>query len=677
VAVAVVLGLAVACGREPAPNVVTFVPVARLIDLLRWSYATDRGVDVTLGRDTRRALALPAATIALVELDGEGRSAHYKVTALPDVARRWRRVRLLRKADVRGTKVDVPALTTAAGGELPELPLIPFETPQPRMGISVVAAPRKPFFSVETVPFTVPAGAELRFDAGVHAPGVRARLAVGASVSVLDGDRHRRIWRRNLEGIDATWHPQRLSLAAFAGRTIRLRFMTGPGRALEYGMIAAFGEPVVVVPRARPVHPFDVVLISMDTLRARSVGAYGAERPTSPTLDALGADGVLFENAFSSAAFTLPGHMSMLTGLWFSSHRAITAMSFLSPAHRTLAEALQAGGYATAAFSSGAWIMPWTGFRRGFDAYYEMPPSLYGADKPAGTPYDAFTQGLEWLRDHADRPCFVFLHNYVVHTPYTPPKLYKQAFDPLPPGSPNEEVQRRAYEQEVRYADDQIRAFLEGLDALGRADRTLVIVTADHGEQFGEHGGLEHTYDVHDEVAHVPLVMRLPGAIPAGREIAEPVSLVDLAPTIVDLLGLPPMHGVDGTSLLPLVAGSTDRLARDGVMTEAMSEANLGWVDLTAIRTRASSCIHDARRATYECFDRRVDPWEKHALGAEDPSPDARAARDAIARFRAANPPPDVSAQTVDDVPFTPDAAPSPDITEERRRQLRSLGYAE
>jgi arylsulfatase A-like enzyme len=304
-----------------------------------------------------------------------------------------------------------------------------------------------------------------------------------------------------------------------------------------------------------------------------------------------------------------------------------------------------------------------------------MPPSHYGADQPAGTPYDAFTQGLEWLRAHPDRPSFVFLHNYVVHTPYLPPLIYKRAFDPLPPGAPDHEQRRLGYEQEVRYADDQIRAFLEGLDAIGRAGRTLVVITADHGEQFGEHGGQEHTYDVHDEVAHVPLIMRLPGAIPAGRQVAEPVSLADIAPTIVDLLGLPPIPGVDGTSLLPLIAGTADRLARDGVFTEASSEANLGWVDLTAVRTRSHACIHDARRGTYECFDRRVDPWEEHPLPADDPSPEANDARQTLARFRTANPPPDISPPGPD--AFALPTPPSPDITEERRHQLRELGYVD
>jgi arylsulfatase A-like enzyme len=272
-----------------------------------------------------------------------------------------------------------------------------------------------------------------------------------------------------------------------------------------------------------------------------------------------------------------------------------------------------------------------------------------------------------------DRPLFVFLHNYVVHAPYRPPPPYDRVLDVLPPGAPQPEKLRLAYEQEVRYGDDQIRAFLEGLDATGLADRTLVVVTGDHGEQLGEHGGFEHTYAVYDEVARVPLVMRLPGAIPAGLRIAEPVSLADVVPTIVDLVGLPPVDGADGTSLLPLVAGTTDRLPRDGVFTEAESEPKLGWTDLAAIHTRTLSCIHHAREGRDECWDRRVDPWEMGPpLPAE--STEAHGVEALLARFRASKPPAGApEAVETAAVPPPPDGQ----IDEERRRQLRELGYAE
>jgi arylsulfatase A-like enzyme len=337
---------------------------------------------------------------------------------------------------------------------------------------------------------------------------------------------------------------------------------------------------------------------------------------------------------------------------------------------------LQSAGYATGAFTSGAWIFPWVGFRRGFDEYFEQPAGTLDR-QPA--PYEAFTRGLEWMRDARDRPFFAFLHNYLVHTPYLPPPPYASMFDPLPAGASADERNRLAYEQEVRYGDDQIRALLEGLQALGVLDRTLVIVTGDHGEQFGEHGGTEHTYDLHDEVAHVPLLMRLPGVFPADMRIAEPVSLADIAPTVVDVLGLPPIHDVDGTSLLPLVTGAATRLARTGVFSEAESAPKIGWVDLVAVHTRAVSCIYAAGRDAHECWDRRIDPWQVSApLPADDTSPEVVAAKTLLGRFNASKPPPTLGPPIAVPTLTEPAATKAvPPVQAERREQLRALGYVE
>jgi arylsulfatase A-like enzyme len=495
-------------------------------------------------------------------------------------------------------------------------------------------------------------------------------------VSLVERGRARVLWRGSLSGAEERWRAIRVPLTGYAGRRVRLRIDARPDDgARTAGLLAVFGEPLVLEPQPRPAAFSNVVLVSIDTLRARSLGAYGGERPTSPTLDGLAEAGVLFENAFSTAAFTLPGHLSMLTGLWFRTHGALGMTTSLPPERRTLAEVLRSAGYSTAAFTSGAWIVPWVGFRRGFDLYHEQPSGTIDK-KPV--PYEAFTRGLEWMRENAGRPCFVFLHSYLVHAPYLPPPPYGSMFDALP-GAPAEERARLAYEQEVRYGDDQLRALLEGLAALGVAERTLVIVTSDHGEQFMEHGETEHSYDLHDEVVHVPLVMRLPGAIPPGIRVAEPTSLADIVPTVVDLLGLPPVHGVDGTSLLPLATGTATQLPRAGVFSEAESAPHVGWVDLAAIHTRAVSCIHDARRDVHECYDRRRDPWQVFPpLPTDAPSPEVLAAKAALARFVAAQPPPVVGPPMMGGAP--PPArvpTPAPGVESERREQLRALGYVD
>ena len=657
------------------------MPAVRVVDALRPARgsAIVQGADVTLDGDTRRTVMIPGSAVALASLDADGPRQQYRVTFMPENATGWRRVQIVRSIQVRKKSVPLPALTVDLAAGLPTIPMAPLETPAAGAALTVHAMMGTRATSVETEPFTVDVGALLTFDLGVRAIGARVPNRIGARVSVVEGGAARMLWRGTLSGSDHGWHPVRVPLAAYAGRRVRLRFTTRPGEeARSAGVLAVFGEPLVLAPRPRPPAFSNVVLVSMDTLRARSLGAYGSDRPTSPTLDAFAAEGVLFENAFSTAAFTLPGHLSMMSGLWFRTHAALGITAKLSPEHWTLAEVLQSAGYATGAFTSGAWIVPWAGFRRGFDVYAEQASQALQAQ---ALPYEAFTRGLDWMRANAERPFFVFLHSYLVHMPYQPPAPYKTMFETLPAGAPEEERARLAYEQEVRFGDDQLRAFLEGLAALGVAERTLVIVTADHGEQFHEHGGSEHTHDLHDEVTHVPLVMRLPGAIPAGTRVAEPASLADIVPTVADLLGLPPVHGVDGVSLLPLAAGTATHLPRDGVFSEAESTPNLGWVDLAAVHTRAVSCIHDARRDTHECYDRRLDPWQAfRPLPPDDTSPEVLAAKASLARFTASKPPPTVGAPMGSAEPDAGEPAtakPAPGVETERREQLRALGYVE
>ena len=648
----------------------TLLPVVRVVDALHPARTPRilQGVDVVLEHHIRRTVMLPASVPGLATLDRGTSGALYRTTFLPSMAAGLGLVRIVRNAVIGGRKVALAPVTADLAKGMPTIAVVPMETPQASVSLALHAVMQK-LASVETDPFTVPPGAELRFDVGVDSPGPRQPVGVGARISVVDDHGARTVWRARLPGADGAWHAARTSLAAFAGHTIRLRFTTHPGtRAGDAGMLALFGEPVVLAPRRRPAAPFNVVLVSMDALRARSVGVYGCVRPTTPTLDALAADGVLFENAFSTAAFTLPGHLSMLTGLWFRTHGAMAITSVLSPEHRTLAEALRSAGYATGAFTSGAWIVPWAGFRRGFDEYFELKAE---ARLPSDEP---FRRGVDWMRANVDRPFFAFLHDYVVHAAYQPPPPYSTMFEALPEGAPEAEQKRRAYEQEVRYGDDQIRGLLEGIRALGVADRTLVIVTADHGEQFGEHGGFEHTYDLHDEVARVPLIMRLPGAIPPGARIAEPASLADLVPTIVDLLGLPPVDGVDGMSLLPLIAGTAAQLPRGGVFSEAASDPSVSWADVVAVHTRTVSCIDYAQRHTQECYDRRVDPWQRFApLPSDDASAAVAEAKVLLARFAGSKPPPGAAPETP-----PPTTAPvAPDVEAERREQLRALGYVQ
>jgi arylsulfatase A-like enzyme len=677
-AAVIALVAAIACDR--ADRTFTSLAVAvRIGDLVPPADVpgTLQGADVVRERDARQVLIVPADGPALARLeDGKGLRG-YRVEGITPAMQAWGPVVIERQVPGRFMLPWWVPLNLTRDPS-PRLLVAPTERPDPVTMVKIYAAPAPERLDLETRPFVVPEGGVLSFAVGLHAPALRPATIAEARITLRDGDVEHEIYRTELHGPPRAWRDERVPLTAYAGHTVRLAFRTRVANRSVHAIGVLFAEPVVLAPRRTPAPLPNVVLLSMDTLRARAVGVYGAERPTTPTLDALARDGALFENAFSPAAFTLPGHMSMFTGLDVRDHGAVSLRTVLAPAHRTLPELFRSAGYATGAVISASWIAPYLGFRRGVDAFAEYDPPV--APPPYGVPCEAFTKGLEWMQLHRDRPFFLFVHDFQVHRPYAAPPPYSALFGTPPSGDGPVESEslRFRYEQEVRDADDQIRAFLEGLDALGLADPTLLVVTADHGEAFGEHGLFEHTRDVHDEMTHVPLLMRLPGVVGAGRRIAEPVSLADILPTMLDVAGLPAPPVVDGTSLLPLLAGSADRLPRDGVFTQAQSRGIFDWFDLTAIRTRTHACLHDARAGTVDCFDRRVDPWERFVpLAADVATPEVHAARAALERYVAAKPPLVPQWSTEETAPEA-DAGPvtTPDA-EERVRQLRALGYVE
>jgi arylsulfatase A-like enzyme len=275
-----------------------------------------------------------------------------------------------------------------------------------------------------------------------------------------------------------------------------------------------------------------------------------------------------------------------------------------------------------------------------------------------------FGDGLEWIAAHRDQPFFVFLHTYQVHFPYVPPAPYDTAFEPAALMPTQNDRQLLRYEQETRCVDDVLGVFLEGLAALGLRQRTLVIVTSDHGEEFQEHGGEQHLFHVYDEVARVPLVMRLPGMFPAGARVGTPVSIVDVAPTVLDVVGLAPLAGADGRSLLPLVLEGPARFAREAVFAESLSSWAAQAIDVVAVRRGDLSCIVRLDAGT-ECFDRTVDPGEESPL--VFPPGDRRQdeVRQIVSRF-------------VQEGQAAAGGTPAVGIPDaERLEKLRALGYLE
>lgn len=437
----------------------------------------------------------------------------------------------------------------------------------------------------------------------------------------------------------------------------------------------------------------NVVLVSIDTLRADHVSAYGYPRQTTPQIDRLAAGGVRFSNAFASASWTLPSHASLFTSQLPSVHGARHDRAALPAAATTLAESLSAAGFATAGFVSWVYVGARYGFAQGFDEYRELVDASRlefasgGGAARAETVIDA---AVGWLATAPRRPFFLFVHLFDPHLDYAPPEPYGALFggdpaasdgryasvrphiaylhaDPPAPLSPAARERLTAlYDGEIRYVDDQLGRLMSALAR--RGEECLVVVLSDHGEEFGEHGSFEgHGWTLYDEVLRVPLVMRLPGGEAAGAVLDAPVSLLDVAPTILDALELPLPESFQGTSQLPRIRGGAapgERLLfaqtwRSGTRLRAVRGAR--WKRIEVEDAGAAQLGLPVRQGV-ELYDLERDPGEQRALR-EDGFPEARslaAALDAAEREPAGG----------------ATAPAEVELGDAERERLRALGYA-
>lgn len=335
----------------------------------------------------------------------------------------------------------------------------------------------------------------------------------------------------------------------------------------------------------REAQRHNVILISIDTLRADHLGCYGYQRNTTPRIDAFRRAATLFEQAFAQAPSTLPSHASIFTSLLPSHHGASVANSSgVDPGAVTLAEILKREGYETASFNGGIQLDPLYGLARGFDTYVSARPSVASADllvDPVDRFDHAVTEGMEWMRDRKAKPLFMFLHTYETHHPYTPDPALLALMDPDYDGSLPDDIGvdllKRindgemeiddadldhviaAYDAELRSVDAAFGKLVDFLQQEGLYDDAVILVTSDHGEEFGEHGFVGwHSHSLYDELLRVPLLVKLPGSRGGERSVAAQVRGIDLAPTILDELGLTIPESFEGTSLLPAIVGSGD-----------------------------------------------------------------------------------------------------------------------
>lgn len=385
----------------------------------------------------------------------------------------------------------------------------------------------------------------------------------------------------------------------------------------------------------------NLVIVGMDSVRADHVGAYGYSRATTPRLDRLAAEGVLFENAFAQAPTSVPSHASLWTSLYPRSHGAYGLDRPLAAGARTLASALKARGYRTAAFTGGFSLSAVTGLDAGFTTYFDA------IDRASLS--DTVPRALDWLaRRRSGGLFFLFVHGYDAHPPYRAPAAEQHHFDPGYRGWIDSEVidhaltdricgnalyedyrclkrlrsidtadiehLRAHYDGAIRHADASLGKLLDGLDRLGLTSSTIVAVLADHGELIEDHHeALSSPHgELFDDSLRVPLAVRAPGV--AALRVGDDVALVDVAPTFLELLGLPALSGARGRSLLPLMRGKT--LPPSPVFSQTFAAGSAS--PCTALRAPPWKLVRCPGRED-ELFDLLSDPRHLVDVKASEP----------------------------------------------------------
>jgi len=370
--------------------------------------------------------------------------------------------------------------------------------------------------------------------------------------------------------------------------------------------LAACGAPSSETAR-RPrfaAGELNLVLVTLDTVRADRLPAYGYDGIATPALDALSREGVRFAQAATTVPFTLPAHASMLTGVYPPRHGVRENVGFALGAETpTVAERLRDAGYATAGFVSAFVLDARWGIGRGFETFHDdFDPQLVASSNLAAAQRDGaetVAAASAWLDARPPgKPFFLWLHLYDAHDPYTPPEPYASRY----PGRP--------YEAEIAYVDELVGRFRTALEARGLLGATAIAVTSDHGEGLGEHREQYHGFFVYDATVRVPLLLRLPGGELAGRVVSTAVSHVDLVPTLLELAGRPPEEDLDGESLLG-VAAAADDPARAVYAESLYPLLHYGWAPLRALRTSTRKWIE---APLPELYDHAGDPGETRNL---------------------------------------------------------------
>lgn len=370
----------------------------------------------------------------------------------------------------------------------------------------------------------------------------------------------------------------------------------------------ALAAALSVAPSSAAVRPdLNVLLITIDTVRADRLGCYGYAGAGTPNLDRLAAEGVRFANTYAQVPLTLPSHCSIMTGMDPADHRVHNNGTYsLGPEIPTLAGLLKARGYRTAAFIASFTLDSRFGLARGFDVYDdnvqgEEALKSFRSERRAGAVLAALAPWLESIRGER---FLCWAHFYDPHLPYAPPPPF------------DAEYRDRKYDGEIAYVDLIIGKLLDLLKEKGLENTTLIVVAGDHGEALGEKKEIDHGLFLYDGTLRVPMIVRLGKDLPAGRVVSSRVRLIDIMPTVLDSLGIPVPSGVRGTSLLPYARGK--RTADLPVHIETFyPRETFGWSALTGLIDGAWKYI---RAPTPELYDLPLDPHEEKNLASAEPA---------------------------------------------------------
>jgi arylsulfatase A-like enzyme len=369
--------------------------------------------------------------------------------------------------------------------------------------------------------------------------------------------------------------------------------------------------------RPRP----NVLILSIDTLRADHLGCYGYARPTTPHIDELAARSVVFEQAESSCSWTLPSMTSLMTGLSVTAHHCDHLGSRLDPSYTTLAELLRDAGYDTELVASHLFLGAPYGLQQGFT---HVDTSIV-QDENDITSQDVSALGLDWLRQksavHDGVPWLLWLHYFDPHAPYLVHPGVSEAF------GVDSDLDR--YDGEIAYTDQHIGRLLDELARSGLAGNTIVVVVADHGEEFGEHGNTGHGYALYEECVRVPLLVHVPGLEP--RRVVDVVPSVDLMPTLLELCRVPLRHEIEGQAVMPLFQGQA--LPEQEALSEVRWQAGQ---DLKCAHIGRWKRIEGRVREqdVAQLFDLSVDPHEECDLQAQQLARAAALGERIVARLR-------------------------------------------